>query len=408
MKIYKRTLSNGMRVLIAPKESLEAVSIVIGFNFGSMDAGRDHEGLAHYLEHMLFKGTERRNWSQINEITRKYNIYYNAETDFETTMYEAQVHRRYVKNAMDLISDMVKRPKFSRKEFKHELGTIVHEIAMRREDPNSLVYDNMPRALFEERPSIIPESISSLENNISLQNIRDAYETHYNPGNAVMVISGGITAETGTMLAKDYLGDFEREFRSPKRDSLVLNKRTKGIMMKRKDIERGEVAIGFGCHGINKSRLDEYVAMRAVANVLNNRLYDQIREIHGLSYDPSVEYNAYGTFSYLSASAGGPPAKLDRIKRIMIDEFRNLKESRISREELTTVKTGLAIKYYMDSDDSLDTATKITDMELMYGDGRQYSKIPAMIRGLNEGKLERFIGNYIHTERYGMITLRKE
>ena len=86
MKIYKRTLDNGLRVLITQKESLESASIVVGVNFGSVDVGRDHEGLAHYLEHMLFKGTRKRSWSQINEITRRYNIYYNAETDYETTM----------------------------------------------------------------------------------------------------------------------------------------------------------------------------------------------------------------------------------------------------------------------------------------------------------------------------------
>ena len=264
MKIHKQTLENGLRVLIAQKESMESVSIVIGVNFGSVDVGRDHEGLAHYLEHMLFKGTKKRSWSQINEITRKYNIFYNAETDYETTMYEAQVYKRYTENAMELISDMIKHPKFSRNEFKHELGPIVHEIAMRKEDPNSIVYDNMPRALFKESKAIIPESISSLEHNISLQNIIDAYSTYYNPGNSILVISGGIDAESGIRLAKKYLGDFERKFYSPKRDRLFLNKSIKRINLKRKDTERGEVAIGFGCHGIDSSRL----------NLMNVRMHE--------------------------------------------------------------------------------------------------------------------------------------
>ncbi len=408
MKIHKRTLENGLRVLIAQKESLESVSIVIGVNFGSVDVGRNHEGLAHYLEHMLFKGTKKRSWSQINEITRKYNIFYNAETDYETTMYEAQVYKRYTESAMELMSDMVKHPKFSRKEFKHELGPIVHEIAMRKEDPNSIVYDNMPRALFKESKEIIPESISSLEHNISLQNIIDAYETYYNPGNSVLVISGGIDAESGIGLAKEYMGGFERKFSSPKRDRLFLNKNIKRINMKRKDTERGEVAIGFGCHRINSSKLHEYVSMRAIASILNNRLYDQIREIHGLSYDPSVEYNAYSTFSYIAASAGGSPSKLNRIKKLMLQEFQKLKSGKIEREELENVKRGLEIKYAMDTDDTLETATKIAEMELMYGDGRMYGKIPGIIKGLGAAGLERMASNYISLKRYGMITLSRK
>ncbi len=408
MKIHKQTLENGLRVLIAQKESMESVSIVIGVNFGSVDVGRDHEGLAHYLEHMLFKGTKKRSWSQINEITRKYNIFYNAETDYETTMYEAQVYKRYTENAMELISDMIKHPKFSRNEFKHELGPIVHEIAMRKEDPNSIVYDNMPRALFKESKAIIPESISSLEHNISLQNIIDAYDTYYNPGNSVLVISGGIDAESGIRLAKKYLGDFERKFYSPKRDRLFLNKSIKRINLKRKDTERGEVAIGFGCHGIDSSRLNEYVSMRAIAIILNNRLYDQIREVHGLSYDPSVEYNSYGTFSYIAASAGGSPSKLDRIRKIMLQEFQKLRSGNISKEELETVKRGLEIKYAMDSDDTMETATKIAEMELMYGDGKMYEKMPRLIKKLDVKDLENMARSHISMKRYGMITLSKE
>ncbi len=395
-------------MLIAQKESLESVSIVIGVNFGSVDVGRNHEGLAHYLEHMLFKGTKKRSWSQINGITRKYNIFYNAETDYETTMYEAQVYKRYTENAMELISDMIKHPKFSRKEFKHELGPIVHEIAMRKEDPNSIVYDNMPRALFKESKEIIPESISSLEHNVSLQNIIDAYETYYNPGNSVLVISGGIDAESGIALAKKYMGEFERKFSIPKRDRLFLNKNIKRINMKRKDTERGEVAIGFGCNGINSSKLKEYVSMRAIASILNNRIYDQIREIHGLSYDPSVEYNAYSTFGYISASAGGSPSKLNRIRKLMLQEFQRLKSGKIEREELENVKRGLEIKYALDTDDTLETATKITEMELMYGDGRMYGKIPGMTKRLDAGSLERMASSYISMKRYGMITLSRE
>ncbi len=408
MKIHKRTLDNGLRVLIAQKESLESVSIVIGVNFGSVDVGRNHEGLAHYLEHMLFKGTKKRSWSQINEITRKYNIFYNAETDYETTMYEAQVYRRYTENAMELISDMFRHPKFSRKEFKHELGPITHEIAMRKEDPNSIVYDNMPRALFKKSKGIMPESISSLEHNVSLQNIIDAYETYYNPGNSVMVISGGISAEYGVELAKKYMGDFERKFSSPKRDRLFPNNNTRRIKMKRKDTERGEVAIGFGCHGIDASKLQEYVSMRAIASILNNRLYDQVREIHGLSYDPSVEYNAYGTFGYISASAGGSPSKLNKIRQIMLQEFQKLKSGKIKSEELENVKRGLEIKYAMDTDDTMETATKITEMELMYGDGRMYAKIPQMIKELDAKRLSRLASSYIFMKRYGMITLSRE
>jgi Predicted Zn-dependent peptidases len=148
--------------------------------------------------------------------------------------------------------------------------------------------------------------------------------------------------------------------------------------------------------------------MRAIASILNNRIYDQIREIHGLSYDPSVEYNAYSTFGYISASAGGSPSKLNRIRKLMLQEFQKLKNGKIEREELENVKRGLEIKYALDTDDTLETATRITEMELMYGDGRMYGKMPRMIKRLNADSLERIASSYISMKRYGMITLSRE
>ena len=148
--------------------------------------------------------------------------------------------------------------------------------------------------------------------------------------------------------------------------------------------------------------------MRAIASILNNRLYDQIREIHGLSYDPSVEYNAYGTFSYIAASAGGSPSKLSKIRKIMLQEFQKLKNGKIKSDELENVKRGLEIKYAMDTDDTMETATRITEMELMYGDGRMHAKIPQMIKELDVKRLSRLASSYISMKRYGMITLSKE
>lgn len=403
MRIHKSTLENGLRVLVAPKRGLESASIVVGVNFGSMDVGKRHEGLAHYLEHMLFKGTKRRNWSQINEITRKYNIYYNAETGYETTLYEAEVYKRYIRNAMELISDMVKEPRFDKEEFRHELGPIIHEIAVRKEDPDSIVYDNMPRVLFREKGAVMPESISSVENNISMKNLLDAYNMYYNPANSVVIIYGGISVESGIALARKYFSDFRGLPKKPARKRLTPNSNPRSIIMRRRGIERGEVAVGFGCRCIDTSRIEEYVAMNAIAGILNSRLYDQIREVHGLSYDPSVEYDANGTFSCIFASAGGEPSKLRAIKSIMLEEFRKLRTEKIRGEELKTIKQGLTIKYSMDSDDSLSTAIKIAEMELMYGDGRIYKNIPRLIRKLNLGTLRRFVDNYISPERYGSI-----
>ena len=405
MRIYEKRLKSGLKVLVSPKRSLESVGIVVGVGFGSIDAGSRYTGLAHYLEHMMFKGTSKRNWDEINEITRRYNIYYNAETDYETTMYEASVHRRYADRAMELMSDMIKHPKFDRTEFKHELGPILHETAIRKEDPESILYDNMPHILFGQNGLLKPSTESMIINNISLRHIKSAYAKYYNPRNVVLAIYGGLAAEEGFALAKKYFADFERPYMKPERKTIIPTGRPSVLMMKKRDIGRGEVGMALGCDGIAKANFSEYTAMNALAGILNNRLYDQIREVRGLSYDPSVEYSAYGTFSYLMASAGASPSKLPEIKKIIQEEFKRLKDSKIGKRELDVVRRGLEIKYSTDSDDAMESAISIAETELMCGSGKLIERIPALIRGLDADTLRKLISKYFTMKNYGTIVL---
>ena len=410
MRVYRRVLENGLRVLVAPRKNLESVAIVVGVNFGSIDEGERLNGLAHFIEHMLFKGTKKRSWTQINEITRSYGIFYNAETDYETTMYEAVVYRRYLGVAMDLISDMVRNPVCDSKELRLERGPILHEIAMRREDPDSILYDNMPRALFSEDGKLMPPDSSSIASRIARGDLVRAYGRYYNPRNMVLTIYGGVGAEEAFALAKRYMSGFYRKHIAPERHAFQRRKSADKLYIRKRDIERGEIGIGFPCRGLagdTGAAMTEYVAMDAIAELLSNRIYDKVREEHGLSYDPSVDYEPYGTFGYLAASAGATTAKLKEIKSIMLSELTRLKRGSTKKEELEEVKRGLGIKYSMGLDQALDSAVEISEMELMYGDGRMMERIQEELEKLDLSTISRFVKEYITTSKYGEIILRK-
>ena len=407
MKVYTRVLKNGLRVIVAPRKNLESVAIVVGVNFGSMDEGERMNGLAHLIEHMLFKGTTKRSWADINEITRSYSIYYNAETDYETTFYEAVVYRRYFEKAMDLISDMVINPVFDRKELERERGPILHEVAIRREDPDSILYDNMPRTLFREDSILMPPDSSALSGRIKKKDLVKAYYRYYNPENMAVVIYGGIESAKAFELANKYMSRFRRKHYAPERHLLERRGRTNRIYVRKKDIERGEIGIAIACRGISSGSMEEYVAMDAVAELLNNRIYDKVREEHGLSYDPSVDYEPYSTFGYIMASAGAEPSKIGRIRSIIFGELERIGKEGIGKIELAEAKKGLAIKYAMGLDHALDSATEIAEMELMYGSGKMMESLPLILDKLDAQTLKRFIKEYINTSRYGEIVLKK-
>ena len=410
MKVYRHVLGNGLRVLVAPRKNLESVAIVVGVNFGSIDEGERLNGLAHFIEHMLFKGTRKRSWTQINEITRSYGIFYNAETDYETTMYEAVVYRRYLDRAMDLISDMVRNPVFDSRELRRERGPILHEIAMRREDPDSILYDNMPRALFNEEGKLMPPDSGAIASRIGREDLVNAYNRYYNPRNMTLTIYGGIGSTEAFDLAKRYMSGFHRKHFSPERHAFTRRKSAEKLYIRKRDIERGEIGIGFPCRGIagdSGTAITEYVAMDAIAELLSNRIYDKVREEHGLSYDPSVDYEPYGSFGYISASAGATTAKLMEIKSIMLSELTRLKKTGAKRAELEEVKRGLGIKYAMGLDHALDSSIEISEMELMYGDGRMMERIQGELEKMDMHTISHFVKEYINPSKYGEIILRK-
>ncbi|MEM3841104.1 MAG: pitrilysin family protein [Candidatus Micrarchaeaceae archaeon] len=407
MRIYKRVLENGLRVVIAPRKSLESVAIIIGVNFGSMDDGARMNGLTHFIEHMLFKGTIKRDWAKINEITRNYNIYYNAETDYETTLYEAVVYKRYLDRAMDLISDMVINPIFDKRELEKERGPILHEIAIRREDPDSILYDNMPRTLFVGDAALAPPNGTALSGRIKRRDLVNAYSKYYNPKNMVLVIYGGVSKDDALALAEKYMSKFKRKYYRPERHELKRRGRTGRNYIRKKDIERGEIGIGIACKGLASGSVDEYVSMEAVAELLNNRVYDNVREEHGLSYDPGVDYESYGTFSYIMASAGAAPAKLGKIRSIILSEMHKISKNGVSTAELEKVKKGLEIRYSMGLDRPLDSATDIAEMELMYGNCRIFERIPKAIKNLEVRSINKLIRSNIDVSKYGEVILER-
>jgi predicted Zn-dependent peptidase len=120
-----------------------------------------------------------------------------------------------------------------------------------------------------------------------------------------------------------------------------------------------------------------------------------------------VDYEPYGTFGYLMASAGAATAKLESIKSIMLGEFARLKRGGVRKTELDEVKKGLGIKYAMGLDHVLDSAIEISEMELMYGDGRMLEHIQGELEKLDMKTILRYIKEYITPSKYGEIILRK-
>lgn len=403
---FKETaLPNGLKILIYTKSTIEKVGIAFGFRYGSIDCSLEKKEVAHYLEHMLFKGTKNRSWSDINNMTREYGIDLNAETGYETTIYEAGVYKRYYARALDLMIDMIRNAKLPAKDMANELGTILHELAIRKDDPDDILDDNMPYALYRSR-AVISSGTGESVRAISRNDLLRAYEMHYSPGNAAVAVCGGVDMKQAYSIVKKGMSSFTRGRTEPSRKDLVARP-IRNMQIKRKDISREMVGIGFDVGGMPKGDVVRYITLKALAEILNNRIYDEVREKSGLSYDPGVEYELHESFGYILASAGSEPGKSSAVKRKILEECRNLADRGITKKELDRVRHGMRIDFELLKENPVDMATAMLDMELKGINGKNMLFIGKALDRVTVQGVEKYAKRYIDTDRCSTIMLKK-
>jgi predicted Zn-dependent peptidase len=179
------------------------------------------------------------------------------------------------------------------------------------------------------------------------------------------------------------------------------------MQIKRKDISREMVGIGFDVGGMPKGDVIRYITLKALAEILNNRIYDEVREKSGLSYDPGVEYEFHESFGYILASAGSEPGKSSAVKRKILEECNNLTDEGITKKELDRVKHGMRIDFELLKENPVDMATAMLDMELKGIKGKNLLFIGRALDKVTVQSVERYAKRYIDTGRCSTIVLKK-
>lgn len=404
-KLY--TLDNGMKVAVFSAPQYQTVGVSVAARYGSIDENPKVNGAAHYLEHMLFKGTRKRTWQQINEIPRNLGMIQNAFTDKETTTYFLDAYRGYLDRAMGLLSDQIANSTFPEKEFELERGPIINENMINADSPVYMFYDFIPKVLYKRHPAKMPVGgDEDTINRTKLSDVRGIYDRYYTPGNILLTVYGGASTATALALAKKHFAGFERgSNRQPR--SIAREKQEKSeVTVLKKGIKQTRIGIGFKTKGFKEAGLMEYLAVSVISDVLDKRMYDEVREKRGLSYDPSASYSEYSTFGFIAAAAGVEPGKLPLAKEVMLKEFEKMQDGEVGRDELEKRKRGLSIRFLTRRESTLYMALSMSESQLLYGDASMPERMPDLIKGVTLDDVRKYSNRYIDADRYGMVVLK--
>lgn len=408
MRTRTSVLENGINVAVYPFPGLETVGIAIGVRYGSVDENPRINGSAHFLEHMMFKGTKKRTWKDIREETKAIGAYQNAFTDREMTMYIMQAYKKYAGESVEMLADMLQNSVLPEKEFELERGPIINENLLYEDNPSYLFSDYMPRVLFEKHPAKMPVggNNETTIKKITREHLFEIYKRNYAPENMVIAISGGIDYRTADALVKKHFGRFERTYSRPRREVANEKQKRKDLVIDKKGLKQTRIGIGFKCREFDPKRLREYAGMTVLNALLNYRVYEEVREKRGLSYDPSSSYNSYATFGFIAAECGVEPKKAGTARSVMLKEFERLQNGEIGRDEVDKMKNSLRINYITRRERSLDFATVIANSGLIANDFMLSERLPDLVRSVTLDDVREYAHAYIDVDRYGMVMLR--
>ncbi|AFS78557.1 M16 family peptidase [Gottschalkia acidurici 9a] len=363
----KKTLENGLRIVTEYIPYVKSVSIGIWVEAGSIRENVHNNGVTHFIEHMIFKGTEKRTAKEIAESIDNIGGQINAFTSKECTCYYVKVLDNHLSDAIEILADMLFNSKFDEEEMKKEKGVILEEIKMYEDSPEDLVTDLLAKSIFNNHQLGMPILGSSETlNNLTREDILDYYKTYYTPENTVISIAGNFKEEDIMDLIKEYFGNWE-----PNQKNLEVNnppKIDRNIISKVKDIEQMHLCLGM--EGINSGNMDLYpllVLNNIFGGGMSSRLFQTVREDMGLAYSIYSYMYSYKDVGVFSIYAGMNKENILTVSEIIVKNINEIKKNLINEEEMNKSKEQLKGNYILGLESTFSRMSYIGRSELLLG-----------------------------------------
>jgi len=359
MNKYKRYfLSNKVPLYLVPVEGAKTTTILVMVKTGSRYETRQTSGLSHFLEHMFFKGTESRpDTLALSSELDALGGEYNAFTAKEYTGYWMKVAEDKVGPAFDVLADMLLHSKFDAEEIEREKGVIIEELKMYEDNPLMRIEDVFESTLYGDN-SAGWETIGTRENirSFSRQALLKYWRTQYGSRSICAVLAGGIK-EKDKRLAIKHLEAFQANPWQPRHLS-VKQQTAPRIRAAWKQADQLTMSLGVRTVPLgHKLEIPLKLLSIILGGAMSSRLFIRLRERSGLAYYVRTNTEAYPHSGYLTTQAGVPKEKAKAAVRIILEEYKRLKDEPVGQEELSRAKDLLRgrLLIQMEGSDSLAT-----------------------------------------------------
>jgi predicted Zn-dependent peptidase len=364
--IHRHVLGNGLTVLTERMSHLRSVSIGVWIRKGSRDESAQWNGISHFIEHMLFKGTAHRSAEDIARQVDSIGGNLDAFTAKECICFSAKVLDEHMPTVMEIVSDLVLNPVFDAKDIARERGVIVEEIKMDQDNPDYLVHEIFTENFWKDHALGKPilgtrETVRAFERPV----VHGCWEEQFVPNNMVISAAGNVDPEAFTALVEKQFRPLKKgkngSYGAPPKIAPRITLRNK------KALEQVQICLGVPSYPIaHERRFVSYVLNTLLGGGMSSRLFQNIREKQGLAYSIYSDLNPYRDTGCLAVYAGTSRESALKVVESIVAEFRKLKEQPVPAEELRRAKDQLKGSLMLSLESSMARMSNLARQEMYF------------------------------------------
>jgi predicted Zn-dependent peptidase len=362
----KTVLDNGIRIVSKRVPHARSVAMGVWVNVGARDERPEESGLSHFIEHMIFKGTEKRTAVQIAKEFDAIGGQCNAFTSKENTCYHAKVMDAYLNTMVDLLTDIFLNSVFDAQEVERERQVVLQEIRMLEDSPDEYVHVLLAQSVWGNHPlgrSILgsPKTVAGFDSATA----KEYFSRLYQPERIVIAAAGNLEHDSFAELTARSFEVVRKANGFPER---IVPDMNRVISVHPKDLEQVHVCIGAkGVHATDPRRYACAVLNTILGGNMSSRLFQEIRERRGLAYAVYSFFSLYSDIGTWGAYVGVDNSNTEQVIEVIAREMRRAKDKLVDSSELTNAKQYLKGGLYLGAESTDNQMTRIAQNEITFG-----------------------------------------
>ena len=403
--IEKAMLPNGIRILTERMTHVRSVSVGIWVATGSRRETISENGISHFIEHMVFKGTAKRTAEDIAKSIDSIGGGLDAFTSKEMVSFNTKVLDEHLPIAFDMLADLVQNPKFDPEDIKREKQVVLEEIKMESDAPDYLIHEILCRNYYKGQS--IGRSILGRPANLrsfTRDTITDYFQRVYEPRNIIITAAGNLHHDQFVNLASDYFQSAKRGPGAPKQEKPVSHAPV--IMKDKPSLEQVQVYLAAPCYPLtHKDRFACYVLNAITGAGISSRLFQSIRERQGLCYAVSSELIMYRDTGMFAVYAATSPQTAQKLVRSVSEELGKLQESPVPADELRRAQDHIKGSFMLGLESTTSRMSNLARQEMFYGRHVSMDEMLEEIETVTAAKVQKLAQEFFDPKRTAIAML---